>query len=192
MRKKVLLSLTIAFLFLVVWSVMMVVLLQLPVNRSQAEWTTISNAQYNFTVDYPTKWVAHTYGEHGFKGEDAVKLLIYRSLLGYFEIAVYHQSATEPALQDAIAWGDARIGRINRNRADQGEEALEKYDVLEDTINGHIVARRIYQGGGVTREDVYIARENDLIIIRLQSEEEDFENYREDFERIVQSFRPLE
>ncbi|MBE7528770.1 MAG: hypothetical protein HS099_03430 [Ardenticatenaceae bacterium] len=192
MRKKAFLSFTIMFLFLMVWLLLVIVLLELPVNRPETEWATITNTQYNFTVDYPTKWVARTYGEHGFKGARTVKLRIYRSLLGYFEIAVYRQSATEPTLQDVITWGDARISNLNRNLVSRGEATYEKFPVSYDTINGYEVGRRIYKRDGVTNEDVYIARSKDMIIIRLQSEEEDFEKYVEDFEQIVQSFRPME
>lgn len=175
-----------------VWLLVVIVLLELPVNRPEAEWATVTNTQYNFAVDYPTKWVARTYGEHGFKGARAVKLHIYRSVLGYFEIAVYRQSAVEPTLQDVIAWGEARIGNLNRNLASRGEPTYEKSPVSYETINGYEVGRRIYKRDGVMNEDVYIARTNDMIIIRLQSEEADFEKYVEDFERIVQSFRPIE
>lgn len=192
MRKKIILSLVITLSFLAIWLVVLSVLLQLPINRSQTEWATITNAQYNFSVDYPTKWIARTYGEHGFKGEKDVKLLIYRSLLGYFEIAVYYQPASEPTLQDVITWGDMRIAKINQGLIRRGEETIEKSVIEEDTIDGHKIAKRVYWGGGVKNEDVYIARTNDMIIIRLQSEEDDFEKYLPDFEKIVQSFRPLQ
>jgi hypothetical protein len=194
MRQKVVVSFSIALLFLALWSVIMIVLLQLPLNRSQSktEWKTITNAQYNFSVDYPTKWVAKTYDEHGARGAKAIKLDIYHSFLGYFKISVYYQSASNPTLEDVALWGEARINRGSRSLEDRGEKPFEKLTLQEDTVNGQEVLRRIYQGGGTKNEDVYIARVNDMIIIRLQSEEENFDTYLEDFERIVQSFRPLE
>ena len=121
-----------------------------------------------------------------------MKLRIYRSLLGYFEIAIYYKTASEPTIQDVVDWGDIKIYEINQSLPDQDGKSYEELSLDEDIIDGEMVMRRIYQRNGIKKEDVYIARTNDMIIIRLQSEEEDFESYLEDFEQIVQSFRPLE
>lgn len=40
-------------------------------------------------------------------------------------------------------------------------------------------------------EDVYIARNSDMIIITLQSNTLEFDSYLDDFNRIVSSFEPL-
>lgn len=194
MRKKVLFSFSVAFLFLAVWSVLMIVLLQLPINgrQSRTEWETITNTQYNFSVEYPTKWLARTYDELGKRGYEPVKLDIYRSLLGNFKIEVLFQSASNPTLEDVVSWGDARINSGNKSLQSRGEDTYEKSPLQEDTINGQEILRRVYQRSVIKSEDIYIARDNDMIIITLQSEKEDFDAYLEDFERIVQSFRPLE
>jgi predicted site-specific integrase-resolvase len=41
-------------------------------------------------------------------------------------------------------------------------------------------------------EDVYVAQANDMIIITLQAEADEFDEYVEDFEAILTSFRPVE
>jgi hypothetical protein len=61
-----------------------------------------------------------------------------------------------------------------------------------DFVEGNKVFVRRYADGEITKEDVYIARENDMIIITLQSETDDFDEYLEDFYRIVDSFRTVE
>jgi hypothetical protein len=193
MPKAIRVSWRAIILFVLVWFIGASILLDFwPFIRSEGKWKTVTNTQYGFSVDYPTKWVARTYDEHGFKGEDEVKLRIYRSLLGVFEIAIRYQEASEPTLAEVVAWGDARITSINRNLVGRGEISYEEVTLWEDIIRGHTVARRVYKREGVMKEDVYIARTNDMIIITLQSEERDFDNYLEDFEAIVVSFKPLD
>ncbi len=182
MRKQIHVSWPVAFLFVLVWFIAATFLLDIwPIVRSEGEWETITNAEYGFSVDYPTKWKARTYGEHGYKGRDEVKL---RSLQGFFAIRVEYQEMTNPTLQDAVAWGESQINKSNYVLIQEGEEVL----------NGHPVVRQryIYSLGSAMYEKVYVARANDVILIQLQANEAEFDSYLEDFDAIVASFRPLE
>ena len=188
MPKKVRTSLLIAILFILLWLILMIVLLQIPIARPEGEWSTIINSEYSFSLDYPRKWNARTYGEEGFKGSHETRLRIYRSLRDVFEITVYQRTATNPTLDNVVAWGFARIYKISIRGGNVG---YEEFDLYEDTINGQRIRRRIYGSGTVKREDVYIVRPNDMIIITLQSTKNDFDNYNEDFDQILNSFKTI-
>jgi hypothetical protein len=155
------------------------------------EWRTITNDLYHFSVEYPTKWSTRIYGENGHRGADEVKLRIYRSFTGYFEIAVQRKEAIDPSVNDVADWGEDRIERLNRIKP-RSRESYQELDFRVDFVEGNKVFVRRYADGEITKEDVYIARENDMIIITLQSETDDFDEYLEDFYRIVDSFRTVE
>ncbi len=183
MRKQIHVSWPVAILFVLVWFIAATILLDVwPIVRSEGEWETVTNMEYGFSVDYPTKWKARTYGEHGFKGEDEIKLLIYRSLTGLFEIGVEYKEMPNPTLQDVVAWGESQINKSNYVLIKEEEEVL----------NGYPVIRQRYRLGSAMYESVHIARTNDMIIISLQADEAEFDSYLEDFDAIVASFRPLE
>ncbi|WP_420642693.1 hypothetical protein [Candidatus Leptofilum sp.] len=164
-----------------------------PVVRSDGEWKTITNLQYGFSVDYPTKWNAQIYDESGFKGEDDVKLRIYRSFRDIFEISVEHKLASEPTLEEVIEWGNLQIDVSAANLARRGiEPNYELVNSEEMVIRGKTVFRERYSLGEAMYENIYLARENDMIIITLQAKETEFDNYLEDFNAIAASFRPLD
>lgn len=194
MHKKFSISLPFAILFLLVWFLAWSVLTgSWPLIRSDGEWKTITHLEYGFSLDYPTKWHAKTYGEHGFKGEDEIKLAITRSYRDIFEIGVHYQAMPQPTLKDAINWGNSRIDdSIARLRGLDKPANYQELIAEEVIINGHTTFRQRFVLGDNMYEDIYIARTNDIIIITLQANESDFESYLEDFNAIVASFRPLE
>lgn len=194
MRKKIWVSWPVIFIFVLMWFIAASILLDFwPLVRSEGEWKTITNTQYGFSVDYPTKWTARVYDEHGFKGEDEVKLLIYRSSVGIFEISIEHQAMPDPTLEDVISWSQAQINNSVDTLNSLGK--LSNYALItseEENIRGHNVLRQRYTLAGAMFESVYIARTNDMIIITLQADESEFDSYLEDFDAIVASFRPFE
>ena len=195
MHRKVRISWRTAILFVLVWFLGATILLDLwPLVRNKGEWKTITNTQYGFSVDYPTKWIARTYGEHGFKGGDEIKLRIYRSALGDFLIRIDYMVMPTPTLDDTVAWGQSKIDSSIANIIEQDREPNFTLINLEEmAVNGHPVVRKRYKiRDGIMYESVYIARASDMIIITLQANELDFDSYLEDFDAIVASFRPLE
>jgi len=194
MRRQINISWRAAFLFVLVWFISATILLDVwPIVRSEGEWETITNAQYGFSVDYPTKWNARTYGEHGFKGGDEIKLRIYRSLRGVFVITAKYLAMPNPTLNDVAVWGKSEIDNSIANIISQGKKSNFALMMSEETVvNGHPVIRMRYRLGSAMYESVYIARSNDMIILTLQANETEFEQYLEDFDAIVISFRPLE
>lgn len=191
-KKKLTLPWPFVLLFIVIWVLIASSVLGLwSYLRPQNEWQTITNDQYHFSVDYPSKWTARIYGEGGFRSAEDVKLRIYRSLTGYFEISILYKEADNPDLDDVADWGMQRIDRLNRNKP-QSRDSYEEMQFRSDFVEGNEVYVRRYGDGEMTYEEVYIARENDMIIIRLQSEAEDFDQYLDDFNRIVSTFHTLD
>lgn len=172
----------------------MVAFLELPISRDTISWKTITHDEYNFSVEYPTKWLARTYGEHGYKGLDATKLRIYESNLGAFKIEVRLQAAENPTLDDVTDWGKRQFKHSQQTLANRGEGPLVEIALTDGHLNGYPIVRfkSKNQGSNVIRDEVYLARSNDMIMIILQSEESRYEGHLSDFERILNSFTPLE
>jgi hypothetical protein len=162
-----------------------------PIERSEGKWATINNTEYGFSVDYPTRWKAEVYGKNGYRGLDEIKLQIYRSVLAQFFITVRYQEKVSPTLDDVVNWRDRMIVLWNKALIQDGENPYEEIALINDTLNGHPIIRRQYSNGTLKIEDIYLARTNDMIIISLSAEERGFESYREDFETIIASFRPV-
>ncbi|MCB8979038.1 MAG: hypothetical protein H6657_16615 [Ardenticatenaceae bacterium] len=185
-RKKI--SLKTALLFVMVWLLLASISLGYwPVNRSEGEIATITHELYGFSIDYPTKWKIDTYGENGYRGNDDLKLQIYRTTLNNFAIFIYQTCATEATLQDVHSWRMKPITRLNRE-----EFTYSRISYDEDELNGYPIIRHIYIINDTKFEEVYIARSDDMLSIRLQAPIEDFDSYLEEFDALVASFRSLE
>ncbi|MFZ0546383.1 MAG: hypothetical protein WAM60_13140 [Candidatus Promineifilaceae bacterium] len=159
--------------------------------RPAGEWKTITNDLYHFSVDYPTKWSAHTYGEYGDRGASEIKLRIYGSLYSDFKISIEQMSAETPTLDDVVEWGERRIIHLNIG------ERRSRYIYRElssriDFVDGNKVIVRRYGNVERTFEEVYIARPDDMLMIRLQVDTEDLDQYLDDYYRIVDSFHTIE
>lgn len=155
--------------------------------NSDGEWKTISHPQYDFSVTYPSRWHASTYGEHGFKGEESIKLYISPDRHAS-AIVVRRRAAANPTLEDVVKWRYySRIYNRLENHSSYEEVYLREFEIDE-----HPVAVRQYKSGNYMYEDVHIARSNDIIVVTLEGEISDFETLHDEFDRIVKSFSPME
>lgn len=162
---------------------------------STEQWETITHPQYNFSVDYPTKWTAQTFGEYGYRGAKDLKLSIYRNTflgLDTFEIEIWYRPMESPTLDDVVAWGDMQFAQGNRSLREQGKEEYKEIATKYDEIDDYPVVKRKSGNNEYLQQDIYIARENDMIIIRYENEINHFEDNLAEAERVIQSFRPLE
>ncbi len=181
----------VTIIFVLVWFMAFTLLTGMwPLVRSSGDYGTISNIEYGFAVDYPLKWSAQVYGEHGYKGADYIKLRISQSAFDQFVIHVNYQPAIEPTLQDVIAWGNELTGRFRRTSESIAQ--YEEFGLQQDTLREQPIARLRYRSRDRMYEDVYIPRDNDMIILTIQAPKDEFDNYLEEFESIVASFRPIE
>lgn len=164
-----------------------------PPEDRPVEWNSIAHELYGFTLDYPAWLEANTYGESGYRGDREAKLIISRSPLAGTTIEVLWRQRENATLDEVVAWANERreMGEINYQRSGLAPRYQELF-LREEDLHGQPIFRRRYRFRESVSEAVYIARDNDMMIIHLGAEDEDlFKTYLPDFERIVQSFRPL-
>ncbi|NOZ51177.1 MAG: hypothetical protein GXP37_14210 [Chloroflexi bacterium] len=154
-----------------------------PESAPRDQWKTVTHELYGFSLDYPPGWLAETYGESGFKGNRAVKLRITRGFAGTVFMRVYYQAAINPTLENVARWGQYASGTLR-----SGNATIISFEQAE--LNGYEVAKRTYRSTNIY-QDVYIAREKDMIIIKLQAQDRDFWDFLPIFDEIVASFRPM-
>lgn len=157
----------------------------------QPELLTLTHEDFNFTLDYPSKWVAESYGESGYKGNHDVRLRISRPMgfLGdpsTFVIRIESRAIKNPSLQDVVNWSNESLDNL------YSSFGFEEIFLEEENLNGHLIMRRQYAVPAVKYEEVLIARSEDMIIISLAISKDYFSRYHADFNRIVESFRPSE
>lgn len=181
-----------AVLFLVIWFTVFSFLVKPRRSQDLDGLDSIYHEQYEFSVEYPLRWIARTYGDSGYKGGHDIKMIISNgSIISDFNIKILVRESTEPTLEDVIDWSNDRISINQQTAIDRGNEYLEIY-FKNDLLNNEEIARRKYLIGTTLQEEFYIARSGDMIIIALQSDESTFDNHIDDFEGIVQSFAPIE
>jgi len=165
-------------------------------SKNNSSWKIVSHKEYGFSIDYPSRWNAQTYDVIGRKGDEEVQLDVYSSIWGDLWISVrQNANVPSPNLNDVIEWSNQRINKYQRNSLKHEGDSdyyFEEIFLKEDKIDEYSIMRRRYQLGILLREEVYIARETDMIIITLQYPETGFEYYLDDFNRMVNSFSPLE
>lgn len=192
-RKSFHVSWPVVLVFTVLWLILMLVLLRPrpPIPPDEVVWTRVVNDEYDFSVEYPSKWVAETFGENGSRGATDIKLEIYQTLFGNFRVYIFQRKSPRPDLQDVSRWGETMISEANTRLRGRGEPTYKEINLWEDSLQGQTILRRRYGNERFMFEDVYIARHSDMIIITLQSETAEFESYLDDFNRVVASFEPV-
>ncbi len=160
-----------------------------PIAIMIGSWKTTTHDQFNFSVEHPSKWVAHRYGEKGWRSEEDLVMKLEMGLAPAFNgVWIMVQENENPSVEDVANWGDEYLNEARqKNRL-----YYEEISLREEQIQGVPILRRVYKFGSLTNEDVYIARANDMIIIKLRTSQDRYEDYAPDFDRLVKSFSPLE
>ena len=176
--------------FMAVWLLVAFLLAGPPLRRTgnEGEFATITHEQYGFSIVYPTKWRVRTYGEAGNRGDEERKLEVFYSEFGPFWIEVRQKALYQPDLKDAARWGLNGFETVNRDPATR----FEAGPLTEETVDGQPALRRRFSSKQGIIEEVYLARANDMISIRLTSEVGTFEDVVDEFNQIVASFRSIE
>jgi len=189
------------------WIFCLLLLAGCTAEEDSPEWVTVEHEQYNFSLDYPTKWVVDLYGDAGRKGNDDQKLVIMRKnnpILGLpsspstFIIIIEQRAFDNPTLQDVLNWGNEKIDTDLSQEGVQTKPGYEEFLFQEEEISGYAAIRRRYTyfnlgkaTDRVIREEIYIPREDDMIMINLGIDEVYLHSFSSDFQRIVDSFRTI-
>ena len=188
----------ILIVFLVSWILFMFLMFKdnfgyISTSKTQTgEWTTVTHPLYGFSLEYPDKWRVEIFNESGRKGAHEVKLLIRGREVGFSGIVIKLVQMKSPTVEDAALWDDIRLTKLGKAAHSRGEAGYKQISLVEDEINGTPAIRRVYRLRDGQFEAVYIARANNFIIITLQTTQEYHDKYKEDFERVLESFRPLQ
>ena len=146
----------------------------------------------SFSLEYPDKWRVKLFNESGDKGAHETKLTILGRGPGFNGIVVKWVEMESPTVEDAASWDDIRLTKLGKAANSRGEAGYRQISLEEDELNDTPILRRIYRLRNGQFEAVYIARANDFIIITLQTTQDYHDKYKEDFDRVVESFRPLQ
>lgn len=155
------------------------------------EVITVKHDEFNFVLDHPSKYVSTLYDESGYHGNHDIRLILSKIfyLAGQpetFVIRVESRTINNPSLQDVVKWSDEGLENLSSNFG------FEDISLEETELNGQPIMRRLYSTQTVKYEEVLIPRSKDMFIITLIISKEYFNEYHADFNRIVESFRPLE
>lgn len=165
-----------------------------PIAVITKEWKTTSSPAFGFSVSHPGIWSAQQYSIGGYRGDETVIFIIRSNFeADFYGIDISRQAATNPTLEEVAKWGNDLRNEKGWRLYDSlpGFEASELKQV---NIDGYPMLRRVYRvdRGNALDEDVYIARQNDMIIITLRTTQGQYENFVDEFDRIVASFTPKE
>ena len=116
---------------------------------------------------------------------------IWDNNLTNFQIEVFLRSASSPTLEDVLSWHNVWLQQDRESVVSRGGDDYEEINLGEDTIQNQLVIRQTYKLGNSLYETVYIARSNDMIMIEMQSSEQEHDMYIDDFNRIIKSFKPI-
>lgn len=174
-------------LFLLVWVILLLTATDFLLNLHlpKGEWLTATHSRYNFSIQYPDKWSIHKYGERGYKNAPEIKLIVDGNIRGFNGILVKVIEDDTPTLEKAANWGDAWLKKISPTGT------YREISFTEDSIGEQPALRRVSVIGERVFEDTYIVRENDFVIITLQTGQTYYDQFAEDYNHIVHSFTTL-
>ena len=150
-------------------------------------WTQKESIEHDYMIEHPAEWVKQSLSRE----DDDVILLLMNA--GAFQFRIRRQATENPTPEDVAAWGKAMIGERNQRARMKGNPlGYADIEVSEEIINGERVILRKFGKDSTINLDAYIARENDMIILALETHHGQFSLYEEDFMRVVHSFSPME
>ena len=182
------------FVFIIIWLVVVSVSSRCnPIAMLTDSWKTSTSTRYGFSVDHPKWWIARSYGEGGYRGDDEVIFIISSNFdPGFNGIEISRQVATSPSptVWEVAEWGE----RLQKQRKvyDTPNPDYSQTPLQILSVDGYTVLSRTYKRGSFTDEDIYIARAEDMIIITLRTSNGQYEKYLDEFTRVWESFTPLE
>ncbi|RMG69628.1 MAG: hypothetical protein D6711_19090 [Chloroflexi bacterium] len=180
------------FIFVLVWLLAALSVLNLWPSGDQNEFKTITHERYGFSLQYPARWRAALYGENGLRGNRETKLRITGSGLEAFSVNVYYQQLEHPTMEDAIKLTDAYIKRGDFYASSENLPLCTLSERYEELLKNKIVIKQKYNCHDSYYYQVLFPRQNDIIIIEYEASSDVYEKYLPEFEAIVNSFTPLD
>ncbi|WP_420629535.1 hypothetical protein [Candidatus Leptofilum sp.] len=165
-----------------------------PIAWITGERKNTSSPAFGFSVTHPGIWDARQYADGGYRGDETVVFIISSDLVADFNgIRISRQPANNPTLEEVAEWGKD-LRREDGWRLNRTYQGFEVSDLQKEMIGDYPVLRRIYRVDirNAVDEDVYLARQNDMIIFTLRTTQEQYDNLIGEFNLIITSFTPKE
>lgn len=165
-----------------------------PIALIKGDWKTFNSSTFDFSVTYPGTWDARQYSIGGYRGDETVIFLITNYRFADFRgIEISRQAVPNPTLEDVVKWGE-RLRKESGWRINERSPGFAASELQQIMIDGNPLLSRVYRDtqGDALDEDVYIARQNDMIIITLRTTQDAYGNFVDEFDTILASFTPKE
>ena len=174
-----------------IWSIILTILVACEISapneqeKSQLErWKVFTSSAYGYSLEYPMDWQAREYLD-GLKGNKDIIATIILSTPFTAAITIKRIQIENPEVEDIADWGEELITSRFSSYELQELESIE-------LANGQKALARIYLPGidkpiNSKFIDVYIARESDGLIIRLEAIENKYDSVNEVFEHVINS-----
>ncbi|MFK7804729.1 MAG: hypothetical protein AB8G95_24040 [Anaerolineae bacterium] len=152
---------------------------------------TITNSEFDFSVNYPEILIGEIYGEGGYKGQKHLRFQAYsyRAVPGLFDIEIEIREFSNPTLDDVVQWQMEYISSREMPHAPYDRILLRQMDVKGNPAMRHMYK---FRWSELIYDSFYFTRNNELIVIEMRVEQDYYEDYKNDFEKLVESFEPLE
>lgn len=200
-RKTVYVPFWVAALFIMFWALVMVSMqsaTEVNYREPSDKWCELANRYKTLSIDYPCNWSGEVSRRLPTERDrDQVIILDIQPFVAHRwdpRITVEQGMIGDMSLKQVMSWSNRSLQDEHLLTDDAGNRIYEEVYVKSDTIGGHPVLRRrmiLHFEPPVIIEDVYVARPDDAIVIRLRTDEETLEEVLPVFDRVVQSFGPL-
>lgn len=158
-------------------------------SNSSEDWETFKSIEHEFTIDYPSNLLIINGSDNGIKNLEFARFKAYNNN-ARLSIVVEIQKVDNPTIEKATEWG---MHYPPLNPIEKINSGFEEVSIENETLGDYEIVRRryVYNNSGLMWEHIYMARENDLVIIRMRVNKSDFGEYSPIFNRMVNSFSAL-
>lgn len=163
-------------------------------SENEQNWDKVVHEQYEFQIIYPIRWIAETYGESGWRGNEEVKLTISQRIITDMNIQIKRRPIENPSIEDVVNWSNERFESESDDYWGRKRREVEDFLFEEVLIDSYYSIRRRYIHGaaeGIKFEEILIPRENDMLIISYMVDEDHFNQPYDEFEKIYESFQTV-
>lgn len=167
-------------------------------NQTQVsdDWVLINHVNFNYSIEYPSNLRMNLGNEFGYKGGHYIRFIASTKSFQHPKnliITVETRTAENPTLEDVIDWSNEDLDAIKSNPVRVINSGFEELFLVEGQIGDIPIYRRryAYQKSDLLYEEVYLAREDDMVILTLSVDKEYFDEYLIIFNQMVDSFKPL-
>lgn len=171
-------------------------------SEREQNWESIKNDLYNFQIIYPTKWIAETHDESGWKGDEEIKLTILQrtpafglsSMPSAFSIIIKQRFFEKPEIDDVLTWANESLDSNSSENGLQVPEGYQEYNFEKINVDSYEALRRRYTYSsieGIKIEEILIPRQSDMLIITYRIDEDFFNENYDDFQKIYISFQAI-